>query len=124
MEQSMAQVEAQMKSIKAEELEIMAREYAAEAMESAFNAEEMAKMAEEETEEAMKIAKKAEAFMKELKSEMVKDGYLKTVDDIEELKFEDGKVLLNGKPVKEKDAKKYYEIRKKHLGEDSELLWH
>ena len=70
----------------------------------------------------MKIAKKVEVFMKELKTQLVEDGYINDKEDIKELSFKDGKVIVNGKEVKEKDAKKYNQLRKKYLGEDSKFF--
>ena len=122
IEESMAQVEAQMESIHAAELQEMAQQYAAQALESAASAEAIAREAEKAAAEAMKIAKKVEVFMKELKTQLVEDGYINDKEDIKELSFKDGKVIVNGKEVKEKDAKKYNQLRKKYLGEDSKFF--
>lgn len=122
IEESMAQVEVQLQAIQMVEFEKMAREYEELARNYAMEAEEIAMQAEKASAEAMKIARKVESFMDELKPELIKDGYIKNKEDLDDLDFEDGKVYVNKKEVSAKHAKKYYEIRKKHLGENTEFF--
>jgi hypothetical protein len=100
----------------------MAEKYAAQAMEAVADAEVLAREAEKMAAEGTKIARKVEAFMIEIKAELVDDGYLKKDEELEKLNFEDGKVFVNDKEVKARDAKKYYEIRSRHLGEESDFF--
>lgn len=122
IEESMAQVEAQLEAVQSMEFEKMAREYEKMAIKFAEEAEEMAEVAEKAAAEAEIIARKVDAFMDDLTSELVKDGYIKSKEDLDDLDFEDGKVFVNKKEVSSKHAKKYYEIRKKHLGENTDFF--
>lgn len=119
MQESLAQVEAQIERAKNSEFEHLARIYAIEAEAQAKEAEAQAKEAEMAASEALKEARNIENFLVELKPQLVKDGYLKSKDDLDNLLFEDGKVFVNDKEVKSKDAKKYYQLRQKHLGTDT-----
>ena len=121
-EESMAEVEARMAEIKVEELEDLAQEQIIKAEKYAREAELMARNAEKIASEAKNIAQRAEKFFDELKPELIKDGYINNNEDLDDLRFEDGKVYVNDVEVKSKDAKKYYEIRDRHLGKDTSFF--
>jgi bla regulator protein BlaR1 len=84
--------------------------------------ENMRAMREEmvKVERDMKIfEQKMKKFDEELKDELVKDGYIKSTDDIENLHVDrDGQFKVNGIKVKEKDAKKYGDLYKKYFDSD------
>jgi hypothetical protein len=57
-----------------------------------------------------------EAFERELRKQLVKDGYLGKDEKINSLKFgDDDTVTINGKKIKEADRGKYQDLRRKHF---------
>jgi bla regulator protein blaR1 len=51
----------------------------------------------------------AEVFEKELKEMLVKDGYLKKDEKISNISWSDDKIEVNGKKIKDSDARRYHE---------------
>jgi hypothetical protein len=71
-------------------------------------------------ERQMKVLRdKMHAFERELKEELIKDGYLGKNEKLENIHWNDDDEILevNGKKVSAKDKKRYEDIRKKHLGD-------
>jgi bla regulator protein blaR1 len=66
-----------------------------------------------------KFEEKMKAFDVDLKKELVRDGYLESSEPIEIMSWDDeGDIEINGKKIKEADKKKYWDLHKKHFGED------
>ncbi len=65
--------------------------------------------------EMAKMEKKHKAFTKELREELVKDGYLKNTTERFEMEIDDEDVYINHEKIKEKDAKKYIKIKNKYF---------
>jgi bla regulator protein blaR1 len=66
-----------------------------------------------------KFEEKMKAFDVDLKKELVRDGYLESSESIEIMSWDDdGDIEINGKKIKEADQKKYWELHKKHFGEN------
>ena len=65
--------------------------------------------------ELRQLEKKMMDFERELEKELVKDGYLKNGEKLNDIQFNDDQIKVNGQKIKDKDAKKYYELRKKYL---------
>ena len=84
--------------------------------------ESMQSMREEmiKLEKEMKVfEQKMKKFDEELKNELVKDGYIKSSEDIETLDVDrDGQFKVNGVKVSDKDSKKYAEIYEKYFDND------
>ncbi len=62
--------------------------------------------------------KKLNSFLDELKSELVKDGYLNSKDEEFNLEMNKDKTEVNGIVVKPEDQLKYKEIYKKHFNKE------
>jgi hypothetical protein len=61
---------------------------------------------------------KMKKFELELKEELVRDGYLKSDDKIQQMQWdEDGNIEINGEKIKESDSKKYKKLHQKYFGE-------
>ena len=61
---------------------------------------------------------KMKKFELELKEELVRDGYLKSADKIQQMQWdEDGNIEINGEKIKESDSKKYKKLHQKYFGE-------
>ncbi|WP_185153668.1 M56 family metallopeptidase [Fulvivirga lutimaris] len=97
-----------------------ARTLAKEQME--LERESMRSLREEmgQLEREMKVfEQKMKKFDEELKDELVKDGYIKSSEDIETLDVnDDGEFTVNGKKMSSKDSKKYAEIYEKYFDSD------
>jgi bla regulator protein BlaR1 len=115
LEKVMMKMDAKIDMLDIEKLEKLAQRQAEAAIEMEVEARKMAEMADQMASEALEKADKVTQFIDELKPLLVKDGYLKKGDSIEELHFEDGKVRVNDKEVKSSDAKKYYKLREKYF---------
>ncbi len=61
--------------------------------------------------------KKTRAFEEELKQELIKDGYLKKDEKLENIHWHNGKLEINGERVNSEDEKKYNDIREKYFSE-------
>ena len=92
-----------------------AKVYAAEAAVVAIEAEKIAA-------EAKKQVEAVENFFDQLKPELIKDGYIKSAEDLDQLKFKGGEVYVNGEKVKAKDAKKYFKIHDKYFDGDDDFI--
>lgn len=58
--------------------------------------------------------RKMKEFKHELKEMLIKDGYLKTSEEIKVINWNDkGAIEINGKKIKENDSKKYHELHRK-----------
>ena len=53
-------------------------------------------------------------FVKDLRPELVKDGYLKEDEEIKSIEINDEFIKINGKAIKESDQKKYRDIVNKN----------
>lgn len=62
--------------------------------------------------------KKLKAFLHELKSELIKDGYVKNEDEDFDLEFTKDKIVVNGERLPDNLLDKYKEIYKKHYGKE------
>jgi bla regulator protein blaR1 len=84
-------------------------------------AKEMRKheMKAEELHSNMKeFEEKMKKFESELKEELIRDGYLKSTDKIQEMQWDDeGNIEINGEKIKESDSKKYKKLHQKYFGE-------
>jgi bla regulator protein BlaR1 len=60
---------------------------------------------------------KNKRFEAELKSELIKDGYLKENEKLENMHWHNGRVEINGKSIKPSDEKKYNELHQKYFTE-------
>lgn len=58
---------------------------------------------------------KLDNFLKELKSELVRDGYIKSEDEKMNLLMNDDVMTINGKEISREHQKKYMEIYEKHF---------
>jgi beta-lactamase regulating signal transducer with metallopeptidase domain len=56
-------------------------------------------------------------FEEELISELTKDGYLSENEKLENMHWHNGKIEINGKPIKPSDEKKYNELHQKYFTE-------
>jgi hypothetical protein len=88
----------------------------------ALEAKVYAKEAEKIANEAKKQAVKVNQFLDELKPLLIQDGYIRSENDLENLKFDDGKVWVNDKEVKPKDAKRYNKIRTQYFDEADDFI--
>ena len=122
IEESMRHMQEQLADMDFRKIEDMAQVYAEEAKIYAFEARSMAAEAEKMAAEAKKQVEAVEDFFGELKPLLIKDGYIKSSDDLDQLKFKDGEVWVNGEKVKSKDAKKYFKIRNKYFAEDDDFI--
>jgi hypothetical protein len=122
IEESMRHMQEQMEAIDFGEVEKVAQVMAEEAKVYAAEAAVMAREAEKMAAEAKKQVEAVEDFFDELKPLLIKDGYIKSADDLDQLKFKDGNVFVNGEKVKAKDAKKYIKIRNKYFAEDDDFI--
>ncbi len=59
--------------------------------------------------------KKLKNFMSALKSDLVKDGYIGSVDEEFDLRMDKDKTEINGKEVKPEDHKKYLDLYEKYF---------
>jgi len=66
-------------------------------------------------EEMAEMEKKHKAFEKELREELVKDGYLESPTERFEMEIDGKEVYINRKKINEKDAKKYIKIKNKYF---------
>jgi len=62
--------------------------------------------------------KKLNSFLDELKSELVKDGYINSVDEEYDLEMNSTITKVNDRVVKQEDHKKYLDIYKKHFDKE------
>jgi bla regulator protein BlaR1 len=71
-----------------------------------------------ELEQNMKgFEEKMKKFEKAVKEELVRDGYINSGDEIQNLNWKDnGDIEINGKKIKDSDLKKYRELHEKYLG--------
>jgi bla regulator protein blaR1 len=61
--------------------------------------------------------KKNKLFEEELKSELIKDGYLDENEALENMHWHNGSIEINGKKIKPEDEKKYNDLHKKYFEE-------
>ncbi|RLD19569.1 MAG: hypothetical protein DRI71_11605 [Bacteroidetes bacterium] len=122
IEETMFQMQEQLADMNFEEIEEMAQFYAQDAKKMAAEAEVMAKEAKKMAAEAEKHVEAIEEFLDELNADLIKDGYIKSSKDLDQLKFKDGDVFVNGEKVKPKDAKKYIKIRDKYFDDDDDFI--
>jgi bla regulator protein BlaR1 len=118
IEESMRHMQVQIAEIDFGEVEKVAQVMAKEAKMYAAEAAVMAIEAEKIAAEAKKQVEAVEDFFDELKPLLIEDGYIKSSDDLDQLKFKDDSVFVNGEKVKAKDAKKYIKIRDKYFAGD------
>jgi chromosome segregation ATPase len=64
--------------------------------------------------------KKLNAFLDELKSELVKDGYIKSIEEEINLKMDKDQTRINDVIVKAEDHTKYKELYKRHFDKEIE----
>ena len=121
IEESVRHMQVQMESIDFEELEKVAQVIAEEAKVYAAEAAVVAVEAEKVAAEAKKQVEAIEDFFDDLKPLLIDDGYIKSSKDLDQLKFKDGEVYVNGEKVKAKDAKKYYKIHDKYFDSDDDF---
>ena len=62
--------------------------------------------------------KKLNAFLDDLKSELVNDGYLKSIDQEFNLEMDEDHTKIDGVDVKSEDHNKYKELYKKHFDKE------
>lgn len=62
--------------------------------------------------------KKLNSFLEEFKSELVKDGYINSIDEKYDLEMNSTITKVNDRVVKQEQHKKYLEIYKKHFDKD------
>ncbi|MFN3872783.1 MAG: hypothetical protein ACK4R9_07255 [Ignavibacterium sp.] len=62
--------------------------------------------------------KKTKSFINELKEELVKDGYLDSINSAMSFKMDDDKISVNGQELPEELVSKYKELFKKHHERD------
>ena len=122
MEESMFKMQETLADMDFEMMENLAQVYAEEAKQYANEAQVMAKEAEKMAAEANKYVEAVENFFAELKPLLIKDGYIKSADDLDQLKLKDGEVFVNGEKVKAKDAKKYIKIHDKYFAADDDFI--
>jgi hypothetical protein len=122
IEESMRHMQVQMESIDFEELEKVAQVIAVEAKVYAAEAAVVAAEVEKVAAEAKKQVEAVENFFDELKPLLIDDGYIKSAKDLDQLKFKDGDVYVNGEKVKAKDAKKYIKIHDKYFESDDDFI--
>jgi bla regulator protein blaR1 len=79
-----------------------------------------------EMEKNLKIQEeKMRSFEKEMKEELVRDGYVKTSEEIEYMQWDDdGDIKINGKKIKESDLGKYKKLHEKHFGKNADRSNH
>lgn len=58
---------------------------------------------------------KLDSFIKEIKGELVKDGYIKSEDEKINLLMQDESIIINGKELSPEHQKKYSDIYEKHF---------
>jgi bla regulator protein blaR1 len=64
------------------------------------------------------LESKMQRFEAELKEQLLKDGYLKKGDYINNMRWsEEGTIEINGKPIKPAHRKKYHDLHRKYFGE-------
>lgn len=68
--------------------------------------------------EMAEMEKKHKSFEKELREELVKDGYLESTTERFEMEIEGEEVYINRKKINEKDAKKYIKIKNKYFEDE------
>jgi bla regulator protein blaR1 len=51
---------------------------------------------------------------KEIKLQLIKDGYLKEGEELNTINFSDHDLKVNGKPIKDSDLQKYFDLKKKY----------
>jgi bla regulator protein blaR1 len=61
------------------------------------------------------LEKNAQAFETALKEELIKDGYLKKGEKLDDIRFSNDQTWVNGKKVKEADHHRYESIKKKYF---------
>ena len=59
-------------------------------------------------------------FMKDVRSELVKDKLIKNEDEKFDMKMDSKEMIINGKKVPDDLFKKYKEIYKRHYGQEIE----
>lgn len=115
-EAAMKQVEAQMKQI--EEMQ----EKRSQEMEK--HAKAMEKHAQEMEKKAKVMEEKAQQFEKEVKEQLIKDGYLQKGEKVQNLNWsDDGKITINGKEIKDSDRKKYDAIHDKYFNSKGNFMF-
>lgn len=84
-------------------------------------AEEMGRWAEENARHFEELERNLEAlevpsfdFVKDLRPDLIKDGYLREDEEIKSIEINDDVIKVNGKTVKESDQKKYRDIIKEN----------
>ena len=122
LEETMQHMEVVMEEMNLAEIEDAVQFYTQEAKVIALEAKAIALDAEKIAAEAKKQVEAVEGFFNELKPELIKDGYIKSSEDLDQLKFKDGDVHINGKKVKARDAKKYHKIRDKYFDDDDDFI--
>jgi len=65
--------------------------------------------------------KKLNSFLDDLKRELVKDGYINSVDEDFDLEINKDETLVNDTPVKSTDHQKYKVLYKKHFDKELEV---
>jgi bla regulator protein blaR1 len=103
-----------------EELDVLKKidmdEFAQEMEEHARELQEHARDLEVTNMQMIEMEGRMKTFEREIKKELVKDGYIKEGDEIKSLNFDDnGAIEINGKKMKEGDEKKYHSIHRKYF---------
>lgn len=120
--EAMKHVEQQLKHL--EEIQLQrSLEMEKHSIEMEKHSKEMEKQAQKMEKHAKVMEEKAKQFEEEVKEQLVKDGYLKKGEKIENLNWRDnGKIIINGKEVKESDRKKYDAIHNKYFNSKGDFI--
>lgn len=108
IEEAMREIEVELESINLEEIEEMTAQITKEAESIAAEADKLA-------EEASVYGEKVDDFLTELKPQLIKDGYIKSKEDLKSLKIDDGEVWINDKKIDDKDAQRYIKTHQKYF---------
>ena len=122
LEESMRQIQDQMEDMNFDEITEMAELLADDAKKMAVEAKVMAAEAEKMAAEAELQVKGVEDFLDDLRPMLIDDGYIKSSKDLDQLKFKEGEVYINGEKVMEKDAKKYIKLHDKYFDSDDGFI--
>ena len=119
-EEALRKVEERIQEIDFERLKEIEKEISKLELE---NMAEIAEKTEEIEKTAMEIEKRVKEFESKAVSELIKDGYLKKGEEIENLDIKNGEFnSVNGIKIKKEHQQKYNDLVKKYLG-DSSIKW-
>lgn len=122
-ERALAHQEAAMKQVEAQ-LKQMEEIQEKRALEMQKHSQEMEKHAREMEKKAKVMEEKAQQFEKEVKEQLIKDGYLKKDEKVQNLNWSnDGKITINGKEIKDSDRKKYDAIHDKYFNSKGNFIF-